>query len=109
MITTKLSKMIRGWFVGNFEPSVFKTSDVEVGVKEYNAGDVESFHYHKIATEITVITEGTVEMNGKQYTKGDIVVILPNEGTDFKALTHATNVVVKLPGALNDKYQTHSA
>ena len=34
-----LNEMIGGWFIGNFEPSLLKTDNVEVAVKNYNAGD----------------------------------------------------------------------
>lgn len=104
MKTAKLGEMTKGWFVGNFEPSLYKTNDVEVAVKSYRVGDYEAAHYHKIATEVTVITKGTVRMNGRDYTVGDIIVMEPGETTDFKALTDAENVVVKIPGANNDKY-----
>lgn len=44
-------------------------------------------------------------MNGIEYSKGDIVVMEPNEATDFECLENGTqNVVVKLPGANDDKY-----
>lgn len=106
MKTAKLEDMIKGWFVGNFEPTLLKTNDVEVAVKEYKKGDYEAKHYHKIATEITVITQGRVKMNGREYKKGDIIVMEPSETTDFEALEeNTTNVVVKLPGANNDKYE----
>jgi quercetin dioxygenase-like cupin family protein len=104
MKIAKLDEMIKGWFVGNFEPTLYQTNDVEVAVKTYKKGDAEDWHYHKIATEITVIIEGKVEMNNKIYSAGDIIVIEPGEGTDFKALTDAKNTVVKIPGANNDKY-----
>ena len=39
MKTAKLTDMIKGWFVGNFEPTLLKTNDVEVAVKEYRKGD----------------------------------------------------------------------
>ena len=105
MKTAKLEDMVKGWFVGNFEPTLLKTNDVEVAVKSYKKGDYEDRHYHKIATEITVIVSGRVKMNGVEYTKGDIVVIEPMESTDFEALEDNTqNVVVKYPGANNDKY-----
>ena len=100
----KLDKMVKGWFVGNFEPTVLKTNDVEVAVKKYKAGDYESAHYHKIATEITVIISGEVEMNGVRYSEGDIIVISPNESTDFRVLKDTVTTVVKYPGANNDKY-----
>ena len=105
MKTAKLEDMIKGWFIGNFEPTLLRTNDVEVAVKSYNQGDYEEKHYHKIATEITVIVSGKVKMNGIEYSKGDIVVMEPNEATDFECLENGTqNVVVKLPGANDDKY-----
>ena len=100
----KLGRMTSGWFVGNFEPTLLKTSDVEVAVKSYKKGDFEEKHYHKIATEITVIISGQVKMNGNIFSVGDIIVIKPNEATDFEALEDTVNTVVKFPGANNDKY-----
>lgn len=104
MKVNNLENMFKGWFVGNFEPSLLKTNEVEVGVKEYVKGDREASHHHKIATEITVIVSGKVKMNDVIYNKGDIVVIEPNESTDFFALEDTVTAVVKLPGANNDKY-----
>lgn len=101
----RLNEMVKGWFVGNFEPTLLRTNDVEVAVKEYKKGDYESSHYHKIATEITVILNGRVKMNGVEYGKGDVIVMEPGESTDFECLEDGTqNVVVKHPGANNDKY-----
>jgi hypothetical protein len=101
----KLEDTIKGWFIGNFEPSLYKTNDVEVGIKKYNAGDYENSHFHKIATEFTVIISGTVEMNGVQYFENEIIKIIPGVKTNFKAITDVVTVVVKLPGANNDKYE----
>ena len=102
MKTAKLADMFKGWFVGNFEPTIYRTNDVEVAIKEYSAGDYESAHYHKIATEITVIQSGRVKMFDKIFNSGDIIVAEPNETTDFEALED--RIVVKIPGANNDKY-----
>ena len=83
-----LDKMIGGWFIGNFEPSLFKTNDCEVAVKRY-----------------TVIINGRVKMNGIEYGAGSIITMEPNEVTDFECLEDGTvNVVVKIPGANDDKY-----
>ncbi len=106
MKVMKLDEMTSGWFIGNFEPSIIKTNDVEVAVKRYKAGQKEASHYHKIATEITVIVSGEVKMNGIRYVAGDVVVIDPGDVTDFEAITDAINTVVKYPGANNDKYLT---
>ena len=44
-------------------------------------------------------------MNGVIYQAGDIVIMEPNDATDFEAIEDNTvNVVVKIPGANNDKY-----
>jgi quercetin dioxygenase-like cupin family protein len=104
MKVEKIANMKGGWFIGNFNPSLFKTNDCEVAVKSYKKGDYEEAHFHKIATEYTAIINGRVQMNGVEYRAGDIIVIEPNEATDFRALEDTTNVVVKVPGANNDKY-----
>lgn len=106
MNKAKLEDMIGGWFIGNFEPSLLKTNDVEVAVKKFKAGDAEEAHYHKVATEYTVILKGKVRMMGIEHNEGEILVIHPLESTDFLALTDVTTVVVKVPGASKDKYIT---
>jgi len=108
MKVRKLSDMKGGWFIGNFEPSLFKTNDVEVAIKTYKKGDYEAEHYHKIATEYSVVISGRVKMNSIEYGPGDIIVMEPGESTDFEALEEGTtNVVVKIPGANDDKYLTN--
>ena len=99
-----LSEMTRGWFIGNFSPSLLRTETLEAAVREFPAGASEEWHYHRIATEFTVVISGTVRMNNVTYGKGDIVVMRPGEGTDFEALTDAVTAVIKIPGAPNDKY-----
>ena len=41
MKVSKLSDMEKGWFVGDFFPTLIKTTDVEVAVKNYKKGDYE--------------------------------------------------------------------
>lgn len=100
----KLDEMLKGWFVGAFSPTAHATDACEVAVKTYQAGDREAAHYHKIATETTLILSGRVRMMGREWGEGDIVVLSPGEVTEFEALTDCVNVVVKVPGASNDKY-----
>lgn len=100
----KLSEMVKGWFVGGFNPAAHSTDACEVAVKQYKAGDKEETHYHKVATEITLVLSGRVRMAGREWGAGDIVVLEPGEATDFEALSDAINVVVKTPGALDDKF-----
>lgn len=100
----RLDEMVKGWFVGAFSPTALSTHSCEVAVKRYSAGDKESAHYHKVATEVTLILSGRVRMLGKEWGEGDIIVIEPGDVTDFEAITDAVNVVVKTPGVLDDKF-----
>lgn len=104
MKSAHLRDMIKGWFVGQFDGALVSTGACEVAVKHYKAGDAESAHFHKVATEVTAVVSGRVRMAGREWGPGDIIVLEPGEVTDFEALTDAVNVVVKTPGALNDKY-----
>jgi len=104
MRTARLDEMTKGWFVGDFAPTLHATRDVEVAVKHYRAGDAEGAHYHKIAREFTVVVAGTVRLNGREFKEGDIIVIEPGEAAEFLAVTDAITTVVKIPGAPNDKY-----
>jgi len=104
MKTFRLSDMTKGWFVGDFEPSCYKTGQFEVACKHYKKGDAEEAHVHKIATELTLIVKGSVRMNNVVYKPGDIVILEPGEKSDFRALEDAVNVVVKVPSVAGDKY-----
>jgi quercetin dioxygenase-like cupin family protein len=100
----KLDTFFKGWVVGDFEPSLFKTNDFEVAVKSYKKGDYEPKHFHKVATEITIITKGRVVMNFEVYNEGDIIVIEPGDATDFRATNDVTTTVIKFPCVEGDKY-----
>jgi len=100
----RLENFVKGWFVGQFQPTLIPTQDVEVAVKHYQKGDMETAHHHKIATEITAVVSGKVFMCGREFGAGDVVRIDPGHSTGFECLEDAVTVVVKHPGAVNDKY-----
>jgi hypothetical protein len=104
MEVTNLKDMVKGWFVGAFSPTAYSTTEVEVGFKSYTKGDKEARHFHRIATEITLIHKGHVRMNGQEFRDGDIIVLQPMESCDFEVIENTETVVVKVPGAQNDKY-----
>lgn len=104
MKNAKLNDMHKGWFVGAFEPTLLHTNDCEVAVKKYRKGEKESAHYHRIASEITVIVSGHVRMAGKEWQEGDMILLEPGEISAFEALSDTVIVVVKHPGVLDDKY-----
>jgi mannose-6-phosphate isomerase-like protein (cupin superfamily) len=93
-----------GWFIGDFYPSLLNTDKFEVAVKRYKKGEWESSHAHKVATEYTVIVSGKVRMNNEIFMKDSIIVISPNEYTDFEALEDTDTLVIKTPSVKGDKY-----
>lgn len=101
-----LKKMTKGWFVGDFEPVVIRTSDCEVAVKSYSKGDKESRHFHKLADEITLVVNGKIRLNNNIFSPNDIILIEKYETVEFEALEDSITVVYKSGSFKNDKFIT---
>jgi quercetin dioxygenase-like cupin family protein len=101
-----MSDMLRGWFIGDFEPSVFRTKQFEVGVLTHRKGEKWSEHYHKVATEINVLLEGSMSVNGIHISVGDVFVIEPNESSAPVFHEDCKVLCVKTPSVIGDKYAT---
>ena len=99
----RIENFIKGWVVGDFEPTLHKNSHMEVGVKFFQKDEIESEHHQNIATEITIVTSGIISFNGQEFSKGDIIVVDPKEKTIFKSLTDSTVTCIKFPSIPNDK------
>jgi quercetin dioxygenase-like cupin family protein len=99
-----LESFTKGWFVGHFQPTLIDTQAVEVAIKRYRAGDREKTHYHRVATELTAVISGKIRMSRQEFQAGDIVKVEPGQSTDFEALEDTVTVVIKHPGAPDDKY-----
>ncbi len=108
MRTASLRHMHKGWFVGDFTPTVFATPDCEMAIKRYCAGESEAAHVHRIATEITVIISGRVRMNGQEFGPDDIIILDPGTPADFCALEDTITAVAKVPCVAGDKYDLPS-
>ena len=94
----------RGWFVGGFDRSVYKTTDLEAAFQTNYPGEISEAHYHLIATEINLITRGRVLINGEVYTAGMGLILYPGEVGECVYLEETDTFVIKVPGPLNDKY-----
>jgi len=100
----RVQEYVNGWFVGDFSPSVLHTTEFELAMKSYKAGDSEPTHVHRIATEITLVVSGRVSMNATEYSKGEFAIVSPGQAVAFTALEDSTTVVLKTPSAPDDKY-----
>lgn len=100
----KMSNMVGGWFVGDFDPSVYKTDQFEVCYKQHYKGEVWDNHYHKVATEINYLIRGEMKINDTLLSQGDIFLIEPYEISIPDFLTDCELIVVKTPSIKGDKY-----
>lgn len=101
----KLTDFTKGWLIGNFDPSLYKTEQVEIAIKKYKAGDLEQEHYHKLATEYTIVIHGKIQMLNNIYEKNDIVIIYPLQKNRFECIEDAILLVIKTPSIIGDKYE----
>lgn len=105
MNITNIKDYVRGWFIGNFNPSVLKTDQFEVGLLTHKKGEHWAEHYHKIATEYNVLVEGSMSVNGIHIRKGDVFVIQPNESSCPVFHEDCIVLCVKNPSIIGDKYE----
>jgi len=99
-----LENYTRGWFIGDFEPSLFKTDQFEVSIQHYKKGEFVHPHTHKVATEYNVLISGSMSIQGKELKPNDIFILEPNEITDPIYHEDCTILIVKIPCVKNDKY-----
>jgi quercetin dioxygenase-like cupin family protein len=104
MKTSRIEEYFRGWYVGDFEPSCYRTDKFEVGILTHKKGELWPSHFHKIATEINLLLEGEMTICGKDLKSGDIFLLEPNEVADPVFHTDCKLVVIKTPSIPNDKY-----
>ena len=104
MKISRIEDMEKGWFIGNFEPSVLKTKDFEVGIVTRFKGP-EKPHYHAIATEYNLVISGSFKLNKKDLRSGDIFIIEPGEVV-YPFFYEETKILsIKVPSVIGDKYE----
>ena len=99
-----INDMGGGWFIGDFDPSVYRNKGFEVGIKYYSEGDRDPLHVHRVVTEVTVVVLGKIRMANTILSKGEIIVLEPNDESSFEALEDSALAVVKFPSLPDDKY-----
>jgi len=100
----KMETMMGGWFIGNFEPSAYKTDQFEVCYKHHLKGEKWDVHYHKEGTEINYLVNGKMIIQNKELNTGDIFILKPYEIADPIFVEDCTVLIVKTPSVSGDKY-----
>jgi len=103
MKITKISDYFRGWFIGNFEPTLLKTKDFEVGLLTHRKGEHWSSHYHEKSIEYNVLVQGKMVVQGNELNTGDVFVFDKGEIADPVFLKDCTVLCVKVPSIPSDK------
>lgn len=98
----RIEDMKGGWFIGDFEPSIFKTNNFEISYKYHKKDEILDAHYHDTVTEINLVTRGEVIIQNKILKMGDIFVLYPFEIADPTFPCDCEIVCVKIPSK-NDK------
>jgi len=100
----KLKDTHRGWVIGNFEPSLFKTTEFEVGILHHPKGEKWPAHYHKVATEYNILILGSMRLCDVELVAGDTFILEPYEIADPIFHEDCTIVCIKVPSNTKDKY-----
>lgn len=100
----QMADMFRGWFIGDFEPAVYRTEGFEVGYLHHYKGEKWDFHYHARSTEINYLVRGRMRLNGRIVSAGDIFVFEPNMIAAPDFLEDCEVLCVKVPSVPGDKY-----
>lgn len=104
MKTARIEDFFKGWFVGNFEPSLLK-ANFEVGLHEHKAGEFHQDHFHKQSIEVNLVLEGQIKINDSIFISGDIFVLYPYEISQCEYLTDVKLVVVRDRSDPLDKFE----
>ena len=100
----QLENFVKGWFIGDFEPSILKNSGVELAVMHKTKGDVvNDFHYHENCIEINVLIKGKLNINNKLIQENEIFVFNKYVPSIYEFLEDCTFVVFKNKPSNSDK------
>lgn len=102
-INYDVSGYTRGWIIGNFEPSIIKTTDYELGILSHDENEKWDFHYHKESDEINFLFEGEMLLNGVDIKQGQVFIIPKNQIACPKFKTKCRIACVKIPSVPGDK------
>jgi hypothetical protein len=97
--------MVAGWFIGDFDPSLLRTKDFEVGFKYHKKDEKWPVHVHKIATEYNFLMKGKMLMRGTILEDGALFIIEANEIANPIFLEDCYVITVKVPSVIGDKYE----
>uniref|UniRef100_A0A6C0KXY8 Nucleotidyl transferase domain-containing protein n=1 Tax=viral metagenome TaxID=1070528 RepID=A0A6C0KXY8_9ZZZZ len=98
-----LNKYTRGWLIGNFEPSIKKTTDFEIGILNHKKDEKWDFHYHSETKEINILLSGEMIINNIPIFKDTIFIFEKDIISCPLFITDCVVLCIKLPSLPKDK------
>jgi dTDP-glucose pyrophosphorylase len=99
-----LSKYTRGWLIGNFEPSIQKETEYEIGVLTHQKDEKWGFHYHRESIEINILLKGKMIINNIELNTGDVFTFNKNIIACPIFLEDCKLICIKIPSVPGDKF-----
>lgn len=99
-----IDDFIRGWLIGDFEPCVKRTTDLEVAVLHHKRGEKWGFHYHSEAREINILLSGKMIINNIPIKQNSIFIFEQNMISCPIFMEDCIVLCIKIPSIPTDKY-----
>lgn len=61
-----------GWIIGNFEQSIIKTDELEIGILSYKKNEKINYYYNDFLNEINILIKGNMLLNGNKIYQNNI-------------------------------------
>jgi len=104
MKVQKLTEFHRGWVIGDFEPSILRTKDFEVGVLHHPKNEQWPAHTHYQSWEYNILVAGKMTLQNILLEAGDVFTLEPGEIADPTFHEDCTVICVKVPSIIGDKH-----
>jgi dTDP-glucose pyrophosphorylase len=98
-----INEMTRGWLIGDFEPSILRTKDFEVGYLNHKKGELWPVHYHAHMIEINVLIKGKMILNDIEINENQVFVIHKNDIACPIFVEDCFILCIKVPSIIGDK------
>ena len=95
-----------GWLVGDFEPSLFKRKDIEVGVHHIKKGYISDGHFHINSNEYNLLIKGSVlnTITKVIHNEGEIIIFEPKDRSNLEFLEDTIILVIRDASDPKDKF-----
>lgn len=97
------SELVGGWFIGDFEPSAYRTKDFEVCYKIHPKGEKWPTHCHEHSIEINYLIRGCMRINDVLLEAETIFILEKGEFAKPEFLEDCELIVVRVPSVPGDK------